>query len=459
MSNERQNLGNIAFLLACWISDIRLNNSIDFQDINKSAEGVCMQLLNLVYNYELEDLNYTQRNFPGIDLGDRKAKVAFQITSRTDAGKVIETLQKVKDDFPSGIKFFILNQHAKIRFGKKNDPTAIRPSFNAEKDILYPEDLLHEIKNIYNTDPQKFLKIQHLLERELIKFAPSHKAQPLMPESNNTIENLLKHLPRKARVFFAVLILLLIITGGAFYIYRNYYTVKAAIDQAPCIAYSLTGIILENSGGTETKMRSVTIVLPEISPYTKEEMITNGEFLIRDVKLSRNNPAIQLRIEWEGKILYKKRIELNASKWDDTQCRVNIGEVHLTQEDRVNPLPVATSQPITFNINYEHKGLIAAISKAKNLVYRKSSPRLVEITYSGEILPAATRNLYYYPGGRLLVRVKEHHCEKELPFRIGETFRTGNPLEAVKTDIQREIDTIINNNTSSIAKIITSCFD
>lgn len=457
MSNERQKLGNISFLLACWISDIRLNSAIDFQDINKSAEGVCMQLLNLIYNYELEDLNYTKRNYPGLDLADHKANVAFQITSRTDATKVIETLQKVKDDFPAGVKFFILNQQTKISFGKKNDPTKIRPSFHAEKDILYPEDLLREIKNIYNTEPERFRKIQHLLERELIRFVPSDKVQSVM--SGNTIDTLLKHLPRRARVFFAIVILLLIITGSVLYLYRDYGTIKTTTDKEPCVAYSLTGIILENSGGTETKMRSVTIVLPEISPYTKEEMITNGEFLIRDVKLNRNNPAIQLRIEREGKILYKKRIELNASKWDDSQCRINIGEVHLTQEDRVNPLPVSTSQPVSFNINYEHKGLIAAIVKAKNLVYRKSSPRLVEITYSGEILPAATRSLYYYPGGHLLVRVKEHHCEKELPFRIGETFRIGNRMEGVKADIQREIDSIINNNTSSIAKTITSCFD
>ncbi|WP_343304380.1 SMEK domain-containing protein [Chitinophaga niabensis] len=457
MSNERQKLGNISFLLACWIADIRLNNAIDFQDINKSAEGVCMQLLNLVYNYELEDLNYTKRNFPGLDLADHKAKVAFQITSRTDAAKVIETLQKVKDDFPSAVKFFILNQQTKISFGKKNDPANIHPSFHAEKDILYPEDLLREIKNIYHTDPARFRKIQHLLERELIRFVPSDKVQSVM--SGNTIDNLLKHLPHKTRAFFAVLILMLIITGGALYIYKDYDSVKAATDKEPCIAYSITGIILENRDGTETKMRSVTIVLPEISPYTKEEMITNGEFLIRDVKLSRNNPAIQLRIEREGKILYKKRIELNASKWDSSQCSVNIGEVHLTQEDRVNPIPVTAAQPVTFNINYEHKGLIAAISKAKNLVYRRSSPRLVEITYSGEILPAVTRSLYYYPGGHLLVRVKEHHCEKELPFRIGETFRIGNRMEGVKADIQRDIDSIIDNNTSSIAKTIASCFD
>ncbi len=164
-------------LISLWLTEIGLANAESYFDINKVSEHLCRQLLNLIFDYELKDLNTKENpNFPGLDIGDEaSSKVAFQITSRTDNRKVFKNLQTVVDSgydktFTSGIKFLILNAAQKIKFGKKaKQPNTILASFDPSRDILHPEDLIKEIEAIYEKEADliKFNKVKLLLEKEL----------------------------------------------------------------------------------------------------------------------------------------------------------------------------------------------------------------------------------------------------------------------------------------------------
>ena len=68
-------------------------------DINKISETILIPLFAEVYSCKnLNNLNVTEHaNYPGIDLGDEVAKVAFQITSTPGIDKVKDTLQKFAD--------------------------------------------------------------------------------------------------------------------------------------------------------------------------------------------------------------------------------------------------------------------------------------------------------------------------------------------------------------------------
>jgi hypothetical protein len=68
MLNKEHDLKNIFRLLGAWITEIRLNNAVDYLDINKVSEGFAAKLLNLLFDYELEDLNKIQARFPGLDI-------------------------------------------------------------------------------------------------------------------------------------------------------------------------------------------------------------------------------------------------------------------------------------------------------------------------------------------------------------------------------------------------------
>ena len=181
--NEHEELGQIRRLIGIWLNEIYLANAEFYFDINKVSENLCRQLLNLVYGYELVDLNEEENpNFAGLDIGDKDvAKIAFQVTSRTDRQKVIKDLQTVikkgyEKVFDCGIKFMILKREERITFTKKMDPTKILSSFDPARDIIYPEDIIKKIHTIYETEGDliKFNKIKGLLEKELYPKFHSH---------------------------------------------------------------------------------------------------------------------------------------------------------------------------------------------------------------------------------------------------------------------------------------------
>ena len=174
MNQKERDLKYISFLLGSWIAAIRLENAINYFDINRISQGVAQKLLNLIYNYELEDLDAVQKNYPGLDLGElQKSGVAFQVTSRADTDKIISTLEKVKSHqlnakFPGGIKFLILREGERIKFGKKTNPQDHLATFEPSNDIIYPETLTVEISKIYDADDYvTILKIKELVQKHI----------------------------------------------------------------------------------------------------------------------------------------------------------------------------------------------------------------------------------------------------------------------------------------------------
>lgn len=171
MATERE-LKKVLGLLAVWIERIRANNAILLFDINKIAESFCLKLLNLVYGLDLKDLNQEKSNFPGLDLGDKvHSKIAYQVTSRTDTAKVINTLRTVvkknyNQSFTGGIRFLILSHGEKIKFPRIK-PATILSTFKADTDIIYIDEIYNEIKKIFDSDEILFLKIKTLVESDI----------------------------------------------------------------------------------------------------------------------------------------------------------------------------------------------------------------------------------------------------------------------------------------------------
>lgn len=157
--------------LTKWVTDIVLSNASGYFDINRISEGTALKLLNLIFGYELIDLNIEKFNYPGIDLGDTKyAKVAFQITSQSISSKIVSSLktfrkENYKERFPNGIKFFIINNKKK---SKKNLKAyeLFSDIFDPETGIIYPQDLIEIIKNIYYQNEVQFTEIKKFLIKE-----------------------------------------------------------------------------------------------------------------------------------------------------------------------------------------------------------------------------------------------------------------------------------------------------
>lgn len=83
-------------LLTVFVTQVKGAAAFGRTDINHVSENVLVPLLAEVYDIpNLRNLNFTEEsNYPGIDLADDVARIAFQVTASPGSEKVKETLRK-----------------------------------------------------------------------------------------------------------------------------------------------------------------------------------------------------------------------------------------------------------------------------------------------------------------------------------------------------------------------------
>lgn len=64
-------------------------------DINSISEGFTKEILNIMYDFKVEDLIKRKLNFMGIDLGNKVKGVALQIILRKDWIKIVDSFDKI----------------------------------------------------------------------------------------------------------------------------------------------------------------------------------------------------------------------------------------------------------------------------------------------------------------------------------------------------------------------------
>src|SRR5687767_8590631 len=94
--NQLNSINTISSLLSRFVAQVKGLNAISQYGINILSETVLIPLFKELFEYQdLENFNITQgSNYPGIDIGDRKQRVAFQITSTADIEKIRHTLRQ-----------------------------------------------------------------------------------------------------------------------------------------------------------------------------------------------------------------------------------------------------------------------------------------------------------------------------------------------------------------------------
>src|ERR1041385_379676 len=141
---ERENyLKTITDFLSKLELEIRNRGYINLFDLNNVAESVFADLLNALYGYKLENLN-KKGNTPGIDLGDKKQRVAFQITSTNSNSKIQKTIDKFIEyeqykDYDS-LNILIIGSKQK----RYNSIQTKGINFSIEQNILDMRDIMHQ---------------------------------------------------------------------------------------------------------------------------------------------------------------------------------------------------------------------------------------------------------------------------------------------------------------------------
>lgn len=145
--------------LAIIKSKVELCSSLNLLNINIHMESFMCGLLNLVYSYNLVNLNNAQANYTSIDLGDRANRIAFQVTSNTKNTKILHTIggfvaNGYDKDFDRLMVLIIgLKKNYRSNFVAKNGF-----SVSKDTDIIDFRDLLSKINSMDTTALQQIVR-------------------------------------------------------------------------------------------------------------------------------------------------------------------------------------------------------------------------------------------------------------------------------------------------------------
>jgi energy-coupling factor transporter ATP-binding protein EcfA2 len=166
--NLQKSLQHVSDLMARFSEQVKSDNAMGLLDKNRLSEDVLVPVLAEVYGYtNLVNLNSRGENYPGIDLGDETARVAFQITSDAGSRKIKETLETfVKNEYHQQyghLIVYIITEKQKFYSGTGwDDIVGGRFRFAKKDDIQDRFDLLRVIRHL---PIEKVQKIEAVLEQ------------------------------------------------------------------------------------------------------------------------------------------------------------------------------------------------------------------------------------------------------------------------------------------------------
>lgn len=109
-------LGEIIDDLSVLGSQVKMRNALGYTDLTVYAENFFRDVLNILLDIHLSNLNSERSNEPGLDLGDKRAKLAFQITSSAGSTKINETIKKINSAQSKAYsKFIVLGMNKRQR--------------------------------------------------------------------------------------------------------------------------------------------------------------------------------------------------------------------------------------------------------------------------------------------------------------------------------------------------------
>jgi hypothetical protein len=169
--NLQNSQNRIRDLMARFVSEVKAATALDQTDINRIAETVLIPLLSQVLNLpSLVNLNTVAKNYPAVDLGDERARVAIQVTSTPDSEKIKHTLQEfIQHNLH--LKFdrlyvYILTEKQKSYSGRGFDTILNgKIQFDKDTDILDYCDLLDRMRSF---DVAQARTIENLLEANFV---------------------------------------------------------------------------------------------------------------------------------------------------------------------------------------------------------------------------------------------------------------------------------------------------
>lgn len=131
-------------LLSVLNTEITLSGQLNLNNLAVTSENFFSKLINMLYDYNTKNINFTQQNAPTIDLIDENKKILVQVTAQANRQKVQKTLSDInlspysKENYHL---FFIFIGEQKKQLSTKDYSSTSTIIFDKKNDLLFTKDL------------------------------------------------------------------------------------------------------------------------------------------------------------------------------------------------------------------------------------------------------------------------------------------------------------------------------
>lgn len=142
-------VSKIKTLLSLLKSEIQEGGKLNLLDTNVHAEDFYRDLLNLVYGWQLRNMNQWNQNAAGGDLWYEDGKLVIQVTSTCKKDKIQTSIDKLKAEQFDGYRFKFLRIDGNVRkLRKETYRTPEGIAFDPQVDIIDLSNLLSDITHL-----------------------------------------------------------------------------------------------------------------------------------------------------------------------------------------------------------------------------------------------------------------------------------------------------------------------
>ena len=156
----------IKTLLNILKSEIKDSGKLNLLDINVHAEDFFRDLLNLIYGWQLQNMNQWNLNAAGGDLWYDYGKIVIQVSSTATKDKIQTSIDKLSAEQFAGYRFKFLRIDGNvIKLRKESFNTHDDIAFDPSVDII---DISTLLKDIAHLDIYCMRKVCVLCEKEIV---------------------------------------------------------------------------------------------------------------------------------------------------------------------------------------------------------------------------------------------------------------------------------------------------
>lgn len=158
-------VAKIKTLLNILKNEIKDSGKLNLLDINVHAEDFYRDLLNLVYSWQLQNMNQWNQNAAGGDLWYDNVKIVIQVSSTSTKDKIQSSIDKLSAEQFAGYRFKFLRIDGDVIKLRKELYNTHDIVFEPSVDII---DISTLLKDIAHLDIDCLKKVCELCEKEIV---------------------------------------------------------------------------------------------------------------------------------------------------------------------------------------------------------------------------------------------------------------------------------------------------